>query len=240
VVNSVHDGQEAPETLSVEIEAALRSLADKLHALMREPGQHTTSAPGRHGAGAPGPHGADAPGQHGTGASGRHGTGLPGQHGTGAPGQHGTGPPSAGAAGGDTVLLDVEIGEVRLLALRQGQPSPMSLLSPREQEIARMVAQGYPNKTIASVLEISSWTVASHLRRIFVKLQISSRAAMATCLLGTEFNGLPTLLDNVIDENITSQPRSSPGTGLRPVPMGGPSFANGHNRQQVSIAKGAR
>ena len=148
-MNSAQDGPKAPELLPGEIEAALRSLADKLHTLMHGPGPHGT-----------------------------------------------------GASGGDTVLLDVEIGEVRLLALRQGQPSPMSLLSPREQEIARMVAQGYPNKTIASVLEISSWTVASHLRRIFVKLQISSRAAMATSLLGTEVNGPPTLLDDAIDEDI--------------------------------------
>ncbi len=144
------------------------------------------------------------------------------------PGHQGT-----GASGADTVLLDVEIGGVRLLALRQGQPSPMSLLSPREQEIARMVAQGYPNKTIASVLEISSWTVASHLRRIFVKLQISSRAAMATCLLGTEFNGLPTLLDNVMDEDITSAPRSSQETRLHPVPAGRLPFAHGHAQHQV-------
>jgi DNA-binding CsgD family transcriptional regulator len=103
---------------------------------------------------------------------------------------------SAGTAGGDPVLFDVEIGDVRLLALRQGQPSAMSLLSPRELEIARMVAQGYANKTIASVLEISSWTVASHLRRIFIKLQVSSRAAMATCLLANEFGGLPALLED--------------------------------------------
>ena len=101
-----------------------------------------------------------------------------------------------------------------------------------------MVAQGYANKTIASVLDISTWTVASHLRRIFVKLQISSRAAMATCLLGTEFNGLPALLDNVIDEGITAEPRSSRETGLRPVPAGGPPFANGHDRHQESIAGG--
>jgi len=84
-----------------------------------------------------------------------------------------------------TVLLDAEVDGVRLLALRRGNPSPLSLLSPREQEIARMVASGYPNKTIASVLEISSWTVASHLRRIFMKLNVSSRAAMATRLTGS-------------------------------------------------------
>jgi len=41
-----------------------------------------------------------------------------------------------------------------------------------------MVARGYPNKTIASVLDISAWTVSTHLRRIFAKLGVSSRAAM--------------------------------------------------------------
>jgi hypothetical protein len=46
-----------------------------------------------------------------------------------------------------------------------------------------MVARGYPNKTIASILDISSWTVASHLRRVFTKLGVSSRAAMVARLL---------------------------------------------------------
>lgn len=88
------------------------------------------------------------------------------------------------------ILLDVEVGDVRLLALRRGPPRPTALLSPRELEIARMVASGYPNKTIASVLEISSWTVASHLRRIYMKLQVSSRAAMATRLSVHSLNEL--------------------------------------------------
>jgi DNA-binding CsgD family transcriptional regulator len=111
------------------------------------------------------------------------------------------------ALAGDGILLDVEIGDVRLLALRRGRPSSMSLLSPREQEIARMVARGYANKTIASVLEISSWTVASHLRRIFVKLGVSSRAAMVTCLSGMGSGQFPALLDDVIDDGVTPGPR---------------------------------
>ena len=41
-----------------------------------------------------------------------------------------------------------------------------------------MIAKGYPNKTIAAVLEISPWTVGTHLRRIFAKLNVPSRAAM--------------------------------------------------------------
>jgi DNA-binding CsgD family transcriptional regulator len=92
-------------------------------------------------------------------------------------------PRAAGPVPGkaDLVILDVEVDGVRCLLLRiPDVPAP---LSPRELEIARMVAKGYPNKTIASVLDISSWTVASHLRRVFSKLGVSSRAAMVARLL---------------------------------------------------------
>jgi len=46
-----------------------------------------------------------------------------------------------------------------------------------------MVAEGYPNKTIAAVLDISSWTVCTHMRRMFAKLNVRSRAAMVAKLL---------------------------------------------------------
>ena len=42
----------------------------------------------------------------------------------------------------------------------------------------RAIAQGLPNKCIGAVLDISAWTVATHLRRIFAKLGVTSRAAM--------------------------------------------------------------
>jgi two-component system nitrate/nitrite response regulator NarL len=58
----------------------------------------------------------------------------------------------------------------------------MVSLSPRELSIARLIAQGLPNKHISLVLEISPYTVATHLRRIFVKLGVSSRAAMVARL----------------------------------------------------------
>jgi DNA-binding CsgD family transcriptional regulator len=69
-------------------------------------------------------------------------------------------------------------------------------LSPREREIARMVAKGYTNKTIAAVLEISSWTVDTHIRRIFGKVGVRSRSAMvaqlaATGVVGVEDDSTP-------------------------------------------------
>ncbi len=84
-----------------------------------------------------------------------------------------------------TVLLDVEVDDVRCILIRLPRKSSRTqvMLSPREHEIVRMVAQGYPNKTIAAVLDISSWTVGTHLRRIFAKLGVGSRAAMVARLL---------------------------------------------------------
>lgn len=82
------------------------------------------------------------------------------------------------------VLLDREINGYRIILLRASGPPEhnMNSLSPREREIARMVAKGYPNKTIAAVLEISTWTVGTHLRRMFAKLGVNSRAAMVAQL----------------------------------------------------------
>ncbi|MGN6186646.1 MAG: response regulator transcription factor [Thermoanaerobaculia bacterium] len=73
------------------------------------------------------------------------------------------------------VVLDVTLDGFRCVVMRD---HPSTQLSPREIEIARMVAAGHPNKTIAAVLEISTWTVGTYLRRIFAKLGVSSRAAM--------------------------------------------------------------
>jgi DNA-binding CsgD family transcriptional regulator len=84
----------------------------------------------------------------------------------------------------DELLLDVHIAGARYLLIRMPAAAPSLVsLSPREQEIVRMVAKGHPNKVIADVLDISSWTVCTHLRRIFAKCGVTSRAAMVAQLL---------------------------------------------------------
>src|ERR1700680_2686647 len=88
-------------------------------------------------------------------------------------------PPGGSVAG---VMLDVEVGGVRCVLVRRSPRSPRSLLSPREEEIANLVASGYPNKSIASALAISCWTVSTHLRRVFGKLGVTSRASMVARL----------------------------------------------------------
>lgn len=90
----------------------------------------------------------------------------------------------------EEVLVDIEVDGQRYLVLRMPKPGRNRIqLSPREQEIVRMVAKGHPNKVIADVLNISSWTVCTHLRRIFAKLGVASRAAMVAQMLGSDHRG---------------------------------------------------
>lgn len=62
--------------------------------------------------------------------------------------------------------------------------SAVEILTPRELQIVALVADGKVNKQIADVLRISEWTVSTHLRRIFVKLGVDTRAAMVSRCYG--------------------------------------------------------
>jgi DNA-binding CsgD family transcriptional regulator len=80
---------------------------------------------------------------------------------------------------GDCVI-DLDVGGYHWTVSRclPVAPCPDPRLSPRELEIVRMVAVGLTNRAIASALDISPWTVATYLRRVFGKLDVNSRAAM--------------------------------------------------------------
>lgn len=83
----------------------------------------------------------------------------------------------------EEIIIDTEVDGARYLLIRLPKSERAFIqLSPREQEIVRMVSKGHPNKVIADVLNISSWTVCTHLRRIFAKLGVGSRAAMVARL----------------------------------------------------------
>ncbi|MDK9708204.1 MAG: helix-turn-helix transcriptional regulator [Desulforhopalus sp.] len=83
------------------------------------------------------------------------------------------------------VVGEMRIGDANFMVVHPhaGQPAQNAtevafLLTRRELQIAMLVAEGLVNKQIADQLKISEWTVATHLRRIFNKLQVTSRAAM--------------------------------------------------------------
>jgi non-specific serine/threonine protein kinase len=63
------------------------------------------------------------------------------------------------------------------------EPEPVSTaaseLTPREQEVALLVAQGLTNKQIASELTLSPATVRTHVEHVLNKLDLRTRAQIA-------------------------------------------------------------
>ncbi len=84
--------------------------------------------------------------------------------------------------------FEIDLGGKSYLITARPRPASwgVACLSPREREIVRLVARGLPNKAIAQVLDISLWTVATHIRRVFAKLGVASRAEMVANMLLSE------------------------------------------------------
>lgn len=52
-------------------------------------------------------------------------------------------------------------------------------LSPREREVLDWVARGKSNGAIATIMGVSAHTIATHMRRIFAKLEVNDRTTAA-------------------------------------------------------------
>ena len=57
---------------------------------------------------------------------------------------------------------------------RRTSPIPIDLLTSREREVLQMIAEGKTNKEIATVLNLSVYTVDAHRGRIMEKLNLHS------------------------------------------------------------------
>jgi DNA-binding NarL/FixJ family response regulator len=61
-------------------------------------------------------------------------------------------------------------------------PPTLDALTDRERQVAGLVATGITNREIAARLVLSEKTIERHLSRIFAKLEIPSRAALAAAV----------------------------------------------------------
>ena len=61
--------------------------------------------------------------------------------------------------------------------------TPLSLLTPRELEVARLVASGLTNQRIAALLFVTEATVKKALQNIFLKLHLNNRTALTKIFL---------------------------------------------------------
>lgn len=77
-------------------------------------------------------------------------------------------------------------------AIQQAITSPTTNrhdLTDREQQVLRLLAQGLSNREIANALVISENTVKRHLKAIFAKLGVSTRAAAAAMAVSVGMGG---------------------------------------------------
>lgn len=88
------------------------------------------------------------------------------------------------AAATGLIALHPDAFDYLLSRIRSGERPELafsdSILSPREIEILRMIAEGLGNKEIASKLNISDHTVKFHISSIFAKLGAANRAEAVT------------------------------------------------------------
>ena len=70
------------------------------------------------------------------------------------------------------VLFEGEASHQRIQPVRESEPA----LSPREQEILRLVALGYSSRQAADKLHLSPKTVETYRSRLMAKLELRSRA----------------------------------------------------------------
>jgi DNA-binding CsgD family transcriptional regulator len=65
------------------------------------------------------------------------------------------------------------------ITARRRDPSTLDTLTPQELRIAKLVAGGASNRDVAAQLFLSQKTVEYHLRKVFLKLGVSSRVELA-------------------------------------------------------------
>jgi DNA-binding NarL/FixJ family response regulator len=66
---------------------------------------------------------------------------------------------------------------------RKTSAGPEEALTPREEEILKLIAKGYRTKEVAEDLKISAQTVETHLRNVYNKLHVRSRAGAVALFL---------------------------------------------------------
>ncbi|MGG1675391.1 response regulator transcription factor [Neobacillus sp. NRS-1170] len=82
--------------------------------------------------------------------------------------------------------IEQEMERLRLAGSKRAG-AVKSNLSPRELQVAVQVARGLSNEEVAKVLFLSKRTVTTHLERIYQKLEINSRAALASYVIENGF-----------------------------------------------------
>ena len=84
------------------------------------------------------------------------------------------------AAGGAPMSPEIARRVVRLFQRFRRSPSADYHLTPQENELLRLIADGHHKKTAAAAMQISINTVSFHLKNIYLKLHVHSKTEAVT------------------------------------------------------------
>jgi two-component system nitrate/nitrite response regulator NarL len=93
--------------------------------------------------------------------------------------RHGSGGAGIGAGMESTAPLPSGFQSSRPMPLGKGAPLDHERLTPRESEVLTYLSKGFTIKEIASLMGIKWFTVNDHIKSIYKKLNVSSRAEAA-------------------------------------------------------------
>lgn len=88
-------------------------------------------------------------------------------------------------AGGAPMSMPIARRVVQAFNKPVKKQSELTELTPRERDILHLLAQGFLSKEISEQLQIGYWTVVDHVRHIYEKLHVRSRAEAVAKYLGT-------------------------------------------------------
>jgi DNA-binding CsgD family transcriptional regulator len=106
----------------------------------------------------------------------------------------------------------------------RGPAAGWGALSPTEQKIAHLVAEGLSNPAIASQLFLSRYTVESHVAHILAKLDAKSRVEIAHAAAEARAGNprpQPGLIRGAVVPSVAGR-----GTAIEPVPLSGERYGD--------------
>jgi two-component system, NarL family, nitrate/nitrite response regulator NarL len=123
-----------------------------------------------------------------------------------------------------------------LEAFRESEPMQLvdsrgeALLSKREQDVVRCVAEGLSNREIASRLKLTEHTVKNYLFRIFDKLGVSSRVEVVLYVFRVRKELVGSFVRDTVHPSVPPLPLNRPP---KPVARIRPSIAEAMRRTRV-------
>ena len=88
-------------------------------------------------------------------------------------------------AGGAPMSMPIARRVVQTFKKPANNKSELTDLTPRELEVLELLAKGFLSKEIAEQKDLNYWTVVDHVRHIYDKLHVRSRAQAVAKYLGT-------------------------------------------------------